>query len=205
MKSLLAACCLVTLWATAPLHAQALPAFYDVSGVASDDVLNVRAAPGVGNSIVAKLNSDATFIEVVALDDSREWARVNVDETSGWVALRFLARRAGQPDDQLPRPLICAGTEPFWSLDVAGTASATLDRMDEDPVTVSTLDPVTSENRTDHYAIFGQGPSQVATFMFQRDACTDGMSDRHYGISVDLFVTEGSGVTYLTGCCSLSR
>ncbi|QFT95099.1 Bacterial SH3 domain protein [Roseovarius sp. THAF9] len=203
MRTLLSACALL-LCATFA-HAQALPAFYDVSGVAADDVLNVRAAPGVGNSIVAKLTADARFIEVVAFDESREWARVNVDEASGWVALRFLDRRPDQPDDQLPRPLTCAGTEPFWSLDVGSTASATLDRMDDDPISVATLDPVTSENRTDHYAIFGQSQTQVFTFMFQRDACTDGMSDRAYGMSVDLFVTEDSGVTYLTGCCNLAR
>ncbi|QFT97928.1 Bacterial SH3 domain protein [Roseovarius sp. THAF8] len=204
MKAVLSAC-LLSLWASLA-HAQAVPAFYDVSGVAPDDVLNVRAAPGVGNSIVAKLDSGATYIEVVGFDDSREWARINVEEQSGWVAARFLTRRAGQPDDELPRPLVCTGTEPFWSLEVARTASATLDRMDEDPVSVSTLNPVTSENRTDRYAIFGQSQTQeVFTFMFQRDACTDGMSDRYYGMSVDLFVTEESGVTYLTGCCNLSR
>lgn len=195
---------LILLWA-ACAQAQSVPAFYNVSGVAADDVLNVRAAPGIGNSIVAKLTSDARFVEVVAFDDTGEWARVNVDEVSGWVALRFLARRANQPDDELPRPLVCTGTEPFWSLNVAASATAELDRMDEEPISIATLDPVTSENRTDRYAIFGQGQSQVFTFMFQRDACTDGMSDRAYGMSVDLFVTEESGVTYLTGCCSLSR
>ena len=203
MRTLLSTCAL--LLCTTFAHAQALPAFYDVSGVAPDDVLNVRAGPGVGNSIVAKLTADARFIEVVAFDESREWARVNVEETSGWVALRFLDRRPDQPDDQLPRPLMCAGTEPFWSLDVARTSTATLDRMDDDPISVATLDPVTSENRTDRYAIFGQAQTQVFTFMFQRDACTDGMSDRFYGMSVDLFVPEESGVTYLTGCCNLAR
>ena len=203
MRTLLSTCAL--LLCTTFAHAQALPAFYDVSGVAPDDVLNVRAGPGVGNSIVAKLTADARFIEVVAFDESREWARVNVEDTSGWVALRFLDRRPDQPDDQLPRPLMCAGTEPFWSLDVARTSTATLDRMDDDPISVATLDPVTSENRTDRYAIFGQAQTQVFTFMFQRDACTDGMSDRFYGMSVDLFVTEESGVTYLTGCCNLAR
>lgn len=203
MKTLLSA--FLLLLSATFVQAQALPAFYDVSGVAPDDVLNVRAGPGVGNSIVARLAADARYVEVVGFDETREWARVNVDETSGWVALRFLDRRPDQPDDQLPRPLTCTGTEPFWSLDVASTASATLDRMDDDAISVATLDPVTSENRTDRYAIFGQSQTQVFTFMFQRDACTDGMSDRYYGMSVDLFVTEDSGVTYLTGCCNLAR
>ncbi|MGK7753172.1 MULTISPECIES: COG3650 family protein [unclassified Roseovarius] len=203
MKRLVSAC-LLLLCATFA-QAQSLPAFYDVSGVAADDVLNVRAGPGVGNSIIAKLNADASFIEVVAFDETRKWARVNVDEASGWVAVRFLDRRLDQPDNQLPRPLTCTGTEPFWSLAIDRTATATLDRMDDEPITVATLEPVTSQNRTDHYAIFGQAQTQVFTFMFQRDACTDGMSDRAYGMSVDLFVTEESGVTFLTGCCNLAR
>lgn len=203
MKSLFSAL-LMLVWATAAA-AQSLPAFYDVSGVASDDVLNVRAAPGVGNTIIEKLTADARFVEVVAIDDKGEWARINVGERSGWVALRFLTRRPGQPENQLPRPLSCAGTEPFWSLDVSQSDSAAFRRMGGDPVTVTTLDPVTSENRTDRYAIFGQSDERVFTFMFQRDACSDGMSDRAYGISVDLFMTTQTGVTYLTGCCTLSR
>lgn len=196
--------CFLLIWSTFA-QAQAVPAFYDVSGVAADDVLNVRAAPGVGNSIIAKLTSDAANIEVVAFDETGDWARINVGEASGWVAARFLTRRAGQPDDRLPRPLVCTGTEPFWSLNVGRSETAELTRMGEDPIPVTTLDPVTSENRTDRYAIFGQGDDRVFTFMFQRDACSDGMSDRVYGISVDLFMTEQTGVTYLTGCCNITR
>lgn len=203
MKSVFSVCLFLLMSTLA--NAQAVPAFYNVSGVAADDVLNVRAAPGVGNTIIAKLEANASAIEVVAFDDTGDWARINVGETSGWVAARFLARRPGQPEDRLPRPLICSGTEPFWSLEIDRAETASFTRMDQDTIPVVTLDPVTSENRTDRYAIFGQGNDRVFTFMFQRDACSDGMSDRAYGISVDLFMTEDAGVTYLTGCCNITR
>jgi len=182
---------------------EALPAHYDVSNVAPDDVLNIRQAPGTAASIIGKLGHKDTDIEVVAFDEAGEWGQVNVGEMSGWVSLRFLTRQPGQIDDKLPTPLVCTGTEPFWTLDIAGGETAQLSRPGETPVDVRMLDPVTASNRTDRYAIFGQGGDRVYTFIFHRDACSDGMSDRAYGMSVDLFLTEEKGVSYVTGCCSL--
>ncbi|MEO1139736.1 MAG: SH3 domain-containing protein [Pseudomonadota bacterium] len=191
-------------WSTS-LWAEALPAFYDVTGVAADDFLNVRAAPGTAASIIGKLAPTETAVEVVAKNAAGEWGQVNVGETAGWVSLAYLARQPGQADDQLPRPLTCAGTEPFWSLSINASSTAELSRPDEEPVQVTMLDPVTASNRTDRYAIFGQGGERVYTFIFHRDICSDGMSDRTYGISVDLFLTEESGVNYVTGCCNLAQ
>lgn len=185
--------------------AEALPALFDVSGVASDDVLNVRSAPGVGNSIIGTLDATARNIEVVDLNETGDWAQINVDEATGWISMAFLTRQTGQPDDALPRPLTCFGTEPFWSLDIDTGPVASLSRPAEEPIEVTMLDPVTASNRTDRYAIFGQGGDRVYTFIFHRDACNDGMSDRAYGMSVDLFLTEEAGVNYVTGCCSLAQ
>ena len=55
-------------------------------------------------AIVAKLDAGATYIEVVGFDENREWARINVEEQSGWVAARFLTRRADQPRRRGGRP-----------------------------------------------------------------------------------------------------
>lgn len=197
--------CLLCLLCPGLTWAQALPAFYDVSGVAADDVLNVRAAPGVGNSIVSTLGADARRVEVVALNADGDWGQINVGEATGWISMAFLTRQQNQPDDELPRPLACFGTEPFWSLDIGTGPSAELSRPDETPVEVTMLEPVTASNRTDRYAIFGQGGDRVYTFIFHRNACSDGMSDRAYGISVDLFLTEEAGVNYVTGCCNLAQ
>ena len=184
-------------------HAESLPAFYNVSGVAQDDVLNVRSAPDLSSRILSTLPHDATSIEVVARSPDDGWAQVNIGEQTGWISLAFLARQAAQPDDTLPRPLACFGTEPFWSLKIPQDGPAEMARMDAETVSIQTLDPVTSANQTDRYAVFGQSSERVFTFIFHRDQCFDQMSDRAYGMSVDIFMTEDSGVNYVTGCCNL--
>ena len=196
----------ISIWSW-PCYADDLPAFYNVSGVAEDDVLNIRAAPGTAASIIGTLTSTDRFIEVVAQDDSGDWGQISTGEQSGWVAMRYLVRRTNQPADILPRPLSCAGTEPFWSLSLRREPTAELRNLGEDPIQFTNLYAVNSSNRTDRYAIFGQSEEgdSVLTAVFHRAACTDGMSDRAYGISLDVFLTNESGVQFLSGCCSLSR
>ncbi len=186
-------------------RAEPLPAFFDVSGVAQTDVLNVRAAPNTSASILDRLASDVEGIEVVARDESGDWGRINMRERSGWVAMRYLARQPGQPGDVLPRPLNCSGTEPFWSLSLISDQKAEFSRSGQDPVSFGNLYTVVAENRTDRYAIFGESEARVLTSVFRRDLCTDGMSDRAYGIDVDIFLTEQSGVSFVSGCCTISR
>ncbi|MEM6577414.1 MAG: SH3 domain-containing protein [Pseudomonadota bacterium] len=185
------------------VRAESLPAFYNVVGIAQTDVLNVRAAPNLSAQILSTLPHDATGLEVVGRDADDGWAQINIGEQTGWISLQFLARQPGQPDDTLPRPISCVGTEPFWDLTLPETGQAEINRIDADPVLIDTLAPVTAANRTDRYAVFGQGSEQVFTFIFHRDQCSDQMSDRAFGMSVDIFMTENSGVSYVTGCCSL--
>ncbi|MEM6480255.1 MAG: SH3 domain-containing protein [Pseudomonadota bacterium] len=184
-------------------HSDSLPAFYDVAGIEQEDVLNIRAAPELSSRILSTLPHNATNLEIVALDTNGEWGQIIFEESNGWVSLKFLARQAGQPDDELPRPLACFGNEPFWNLTLPMGEPAKITRMDAEPILVDTLDPVTSANQTDRYAVFGQGEEQVFTFIFHRDQCSDQMSDRAFGMSVDVFMTEESGVSYVTGCCNL--
>lgn len=185
------------------LRADDLPAFYDVAGVAQNDVLNVRETPDLTSRILTTLTHDTTDLEVVARSADGGWAQINIDEQTGWISLQFLARQPGQPAATLPRPLSCFGTEPFWSLTVPRDGPAEMTRIDAEPVPIETLEPVTSANQTDRYAVFGQGSERVFTFIFHRDQCFDQMSDRAYGMSVDIFMTEDSGVSYVTGCCNL--
>lgn len=184
---------------------EAVPSFHDVTGVNEGDVLNIREAPGVGSAIIGTLSPGQTDIEVVALDPDGEWGQVNTGERSGWVAMRYLACQPGQPGNALPRPLQCFGTEPFWSLNLSRDPVAEFLRPAEDPVAFSNLYSVDSSNRTDRYAIFGQGDDSVLTAVFHRAACSDLMSDRAYGIGVDLFLTDKAGVSFMSGCCQLVR
>ncbi len=64
-----------------------------VVGVAHDDVLNLRAGPGVGQEILAELAPTAD--DVVARGATRQldrslWIEVRADGTTGWVSLAFV-------------------------------------------------------------------------------------------------------------------
>lgn len=74
-----------------------------VIGVAHDDVLNVRAGPGVDESVVADLAPTGTEVEATgrarALDESIWWEVVTDDGTYGWVNSAFTAQ-LGATDDR---------------------------------------------------------------------------------------------------------
>lgn len=73
-----------------------------VVGVEADDVLNVRAAPGVEHQVVAEL---APLTDDVAptghnrqLDDGSIWAEVAIDGGTGWANTAFLAHLGDTAD-----------------------------------------------------------------------------------------------------------
>lgn len=182
--------------------AQTLPAIYDVSGVAANDTLNVRSGPSTGHEVIAKLPPDAVEIEVVDADKAGEWGLINVGDTSGWVALRYMARQPGQPDAGLPRNLACSGTEPFWSFSLTPDRKAEMTRL-ETTVPFADVLVVPSANRPDRHALFADGGDTVVTAMVGRNQCSDGMSDRAYGLGIDLLVTDKTEVKVYSGCCSV--
>jgi uncharacterized membrane protein len=178
--------------------AQDYPAFHAVVGVALDDVLNIRAQPDANAPIIGEIPPDAMGVEVVAVSDG--WAVVNTPDVTGYVALRFLEREEGPPWNALELPLTCLGTEPFWSLaldPVAGTAKFS-----------------TPEDAEAHNLTLGQtwpgapwAPSAAVSLpdgmaVFSPAECSDGMSERSYGIAADLFLT-GPDRQRLSGCCLL--
>lgn len=186
--------------------AQALPALYDVIGVAADDVLNIRAAPSASASIIGGLAQTATGVEVVAFSADGKWAQVNTHEASGWSSLRFL-RPQGRPDwFALRSDLRCFGTEPFWSFYLdAAQETVHLNTPDEEGPEQDILS---------HW--LGSRWQPVAAMQFASDggggmavlraqACSDGMSDRAFGLTLDLFLQKSSTgpAASLHGCCSL--
>jgi hypothetical protein len=65
-----------------------------VVGVAHDDVLNLRAAPGANQEIVAGIPPH--FSDLVALGSTRQlsasmWIAVDYEASTGWVNLRYIA------------------------------------------------------------------------------------------------------------------
>jgi uncharacterized membrane protein len=187
---------IVILWLGAcSAWAQGYPALHSVTGVAADDVLNVRERPDAGAPILGSLPPDATGVEVISVTDG--WALVNLGDGSGYASLTYLAREEGPEWNMLERPLTCLGTEPFWSLKVdpaAGTAAfSTPEEPEHDLPILGTWPgapwaPAAALQLPDGLAVLS--PAE----------CSDGMSDRSYGIAADLFL-NGQDRQRLSGCC----
>lgn len=185
--------------------AQSFPALYDVSGVASNDVLNVRSGPGVQFGVVGALAHDATRVSVTAIDGN--WAQVNAGETAGWAALKYLSARP-PVDLTTATRVTCSGTEPFWSLDTVPGDKALLTTPDSPLVDVFKAWkfkrlPASLEK----YLLHGEATGRELSVLAQPAVCNDGMSDRVYAIDVTVIVSgtgwEKGGVVY-AGCCALS-
>lgn len=189
------------------------PALHDVEGVAADDVLNIRSAPNASSAIIGSLEHDATNIEVIRPTDDLTWGLVNIGEATGWVSMAFLQRHPGQWDGAFPNIRQCFGTEPFWSLTfepprVVFSSSETEAREG----LISGMHA--SLARRDRFAFTGAFfPTDAGhrdLHMFVRtETCTDGMSDREYGIAIDMLLTrpttegDDSATGLYSGCCSI--
>ena len=196
---------LIAAWPVAATQEYILPTLFDVTDVAEGDVLNIRQAPSAGAAIIGTLAPDARDIEVVGYDSTGQWARVNTAERSGWVALRYLAYQVDVwTPGTLPATLQCLGTEPFWSFRPRGEA-VVLSTPDA-PETAMSIGQVltTGVFRDPRRSVLAESDSSSFTAIIVPMECSDGMSDRAYGLDVTV-VIEGPGEPQmLTGCCSIS-
>jgi hypothetical protein len=188
---------LLLLWA-APLAAQGpagpWPARHSVTGVAADDVLNVRAAPSASAEILAALPPGARGVEVLGLSPDGAWARVPLPEGEGWVAARFLAREEGP---LLVPPLVCLGTEPFWALSLSRRGA-----LWETPEGAVPLRPLGAAEGFSGGVLAFDRAGGTLDLTVVRGACSDGMSDRPYGLTALVWDRGGE---LLEGCCTLGR
>lgn len=179
-----------------------VPDLFDVTGVAANDALNVRSAPDADSEIIGGLDPDATGVEITAIQGG--WGLVNQGERSGWTAMRFLARQGGTwTAGAVPPTLVCFGTEPFWSLgyedDDMVWSSPDETKWMETAEALGGAIPgdvrrglVAAGDGTDIHAIIAPG------------ACSDGMSDRAFGLTAAIILDDGAGPRLLHGCCSIA-
>jgi uncharacterized membrane protein len=179
------------------------PGLFDVTGVASNDVLNVRAGPGGSHEKIGALSHDAKNVEIVALSESGTWGQTNVGEGSGWVSMRYLAA-VPEDDYALSWSLSCFGTEPFWNLNVIQGQSAVFDSPEGTQTFGAGLVQGAS-GRPDRFWLRGGSSNTEFTSVIRKQTCSDGMSDRMFGLDIDLLVTGGGDVVLLSGCCSLQQ
>lgn len=198
---------ILTLIAATPALATpqgALPTLFDVIGVAPDDVLNVREQPSGAADIVGTLPPTGTAIEVVARQDG--WAQINVGERAGWVNAQFLNQREDvwEPG-MLPASLSCMGTEPFWNLRQAngGVVFSTPDGP-RAMVRRTVLD--TPHVQDNIRALIAADDKGRLTAVIRPAQCSDGMSDRVFGLESTL-IFDGSGQPsqMFVGCCRIGH
>ena len=175
--------------------------YFNVTGVAPDDTLNIRAEPEAGSAILGELAHDATNIEVVGRDGG--WAMINMGDMAGWISVSYLQQT--QPESLssgIPAGLSCGGTEPFWS---AGISDETLvfSAFWAEEESVSHSINATPRAHGIGYPVFlmldGGGVASLSP-----DACSDWMSDATYGWTLNL-VRPGVYDTAYSGCCTLRR
>ena len=204
-KGLVLGALLLAAWPASATPEYILPTLFDVTEVAADDVLNIRAAPNANAEIIGTLAPDARHIEVVGYDDTGRWARINTEGRSGWAALRYLAYQTDVwTPGSVPSTLHCLGTEPFWSFRLRG--EEIVFSTPEAPESVMSMEQVLSTGvfRDPRRSILAWGDNRRMTAVMVPMACSDGMSDRTYGLDVTV-ILEGRGEPQmLTGCCSIA-
>lgn len=206
----IAAACLFA----APLQAQDIridPDLYRVSGVAFNDVLNIRQEPTAASPIIGALGPDATGIEVVATTkDKQSWGLVNTEGRYGWVSMRYMAREGAWVKGRLPKGLTCSGTEPFWTFGFGDTGAAVADwslmGWGSDPEVYYDVWTDSARNRGGQSHGFAfRGSGVEVDGVIRTEYCSDGMSDMFYGFSVDVMLKRGPKGVMVSGCCSLSN
>lgn len=168
-----------------------------VTDVASDDVLNIRTDPDHTSEKIGELGPYTLNVEVLRTLDG--WGYIGAGEQSGWVSMRYLAANPA-PAGELPRPLSCGGTEPFWDI-TFWPRGAEYNTPDAGPQALTILSEQIASNG---YLITTQeGPTLTRTIAISGQWCSDGMSDRNYGMSAIVFTNAPDGNSVLTGCCTM--
>ena len=142
---------------------------------------------------------------MVALDATGRWGQVNTGERAGWVAMRYLDAEEGVwQAGSLPAGLACFGTEPFWSLRPGGGQAvfATPDGGEQTFALSAALDTGIDGDPRRALAASGAGGRLTATIA--PASCSDGMSDRAYGLEIMLILEEPGDPRLFTGCCSIA-
>ena len=183
------------IWTTAAT-AQSLPKRYSVTGVADDDILNIRSWPAASFDKIGEFGPYTLTVEVLRVEDG--WGMVPAGERNGWVSMQFLEPYP-IPAFEVPRPLVCSGTEPFWTFalyprgseyDSTGTGLRDLEILRE----------LAAENGFLVQA--REGPTLERTIVVNALPCNDGMSDRDFGMTATLFNETPEGSYVETGCCT---
>jgi uncharacterized membrane protein len=188
-----------------PCLVLAEPSYHRVTGVAANDTLNIRSTPDASSADIGDLAYDAQAIEVLDFDPTGRWARVALAESDGWVSTRFLERDTVLTigETSLPVGLVCTGTEPFWAIGLFD-GLARFSHPESNLVDLPFLSTSVAEGHLGSPALISTaGPKATAEIIVSAEACSDGMSDRSYGWTVNLLIQSDGMRRFVSGCCHL--
>ncbi|WP_375260755.1 COG3650 family protein [Palleronia sp.] len=172
---------------------------YDVTGVAPDDALFIRARPSNEGEVVGVLQHDETGVRVTELSDNGRWGRVDHEGAEGWVYLGYMKAQGGATG--FPGPLDCTGTEPFWSLAIRPD-SVTLDEASGSGFDGTAGTRTRAAGRGNRWSLRAFDSGRSLTAIIVGEECSDGMSDRTYPYTVDVLLSEEDDHGHISGCCS---
>ena len=175
---------------------------HDVVRVDPGDRLNVRAGPSTQFGIIGKIDRGSLDVEVVDRNAEGTWAQVNLGELSGWTSLTYLAPQVGGsfPDVSW---LACFGNEPFWSMDVVVGGAARFVTPGADTLRFQAGRIEQANGRRGLFGLTAESGAGQATMVLRQQACSDGSSDRSYGLDAAI-VLRGERNATLSGCCSIA-
>ena len=89
--------------------------FFKVVGVASNDVLNVRALPDSNSPILSVFQPNTPLLDVFSESEDGKWFEVNAGEGTGWIRNKFVEELKVSvfPGSSVPNQLTCFSSEPF--------------------------------------------------------------------------------------------
>ena len=201
----------------APVSAAWADYDYAVRGVAANDVLNVRkdiaGATDISSApVVAKVPANARDVRgtgrTIMIGKAR-WHEIVYEGVTGWVNGRYLQDISTDTTSE-PRPLLCTGAEPFWSLDFTASPPRFKSPAGANGEEVHRMELIESRHANGRPHIWSltlesDAAKWMSTAVLKRtDQCSDGMSDFLYPFEV-VFVSREGNWDVLHGCCALAR
>lgn len=170
---------------------------YRVTGVAENDVLNIRTLPSADAELAGAIPFNSISIfgtgEEKTIGSTR-WINTASTYGYGWVNAKFLEPFDPveiMPDENLSLPLSCGGTEPFWSADIGESAVRVTTPDHEAGFDIARDGPLIRRGAAG-WDIRIKGASSI--ILLETWSCSDGMSETVYRYEYD----DGG----LKGCCS---
>lgn len=177
-----------------------LPARFD----SAETPLAIRAAPAPDAAVLGHLQPGAQGVQVIARSADGAWGQIAHGEGDGWLPMAGLSRQPSPPGSKPATALL-------WGGAVLGRASADpffaefeQPEHPEMPLQITGTDSRPGADGPVRLWTFA-GETATASLLVRHEMCSDGMSDRPFGLSAAFTMIESTGAVHLRlGCCALT-